>query len=31
MASYFVGLINQFLGNDEEAEEGFRVLRGVIP
>jgi predicted Zn-dependent protease len=29
MASYFVGLINQFLGNDEEAEEGFRVLRGA--
>ncbi len=28
MASYFVGLINQFLGNDEEAEEGFRILRG---
>ena len=28
MSSYFVGLINQFLGNDEEAEEGFRVLRG---
>jgi len=28
MASYFVGLINQFLGNDAEAEEGFRVLRG---
>jgi tetratricopeptide (TPR) repeat protein len=29
MASYFVGLINQFLGNDEEAEEGFRILRGA--
>jgi predicted Zn-dependent protease len=29
MASYFVGLINQFLGNDEEAEEGFKILRGV--
>ncbi len=28
MASYFVGLINQFLGNDKEAEEGFRILRG---
>jgi tetratricopeptide (TPR) repeat protein len=28
MASYFFGLINQFLGNDEEAEEGFRILRG---
>ena len=28
MSSYFVGLINQFLGNDKEAEEGFRVLRG---
>jgi len=28
MSSYFVGLINQFLGNDEEAEDGFRVLRG---
>jgi tetratricopeptide (TPR) repeat protein len=28
MASYFVGLINQFLGNDREAEEGFRILRG---
>lgn len=28
MASYFVGLINQFLGNDAEAEEGFRILRG---
>ncbi|HVO38086.1 MAG TPA: tetratricopeptide repeat protein [Spirochaetia bacterium] len=28
MASYFVGLINQFLGNDKEAEDGFRVLRG---
>ena len=28
MASYFFGLINQFLGNDAEAEEGFRVLRG---
>ena len=29
MASYFFGLINQFLGNDEEAEEGFRILRGA--
>jgi tetratricopeptide (TPR) repeat protein len=29
MASYFVGLINQFLGNDDEAEEGFRILRGA--
>jgi tetratricopeptide (TPR) repeat protein len=28
MSSYFAGLINQFLGNDVEAEEGFRVLRG---
>ena len=28
MASYFFGLINQFLGNDKEAEEGFRILRG---
>ncbi|MGA2976942.1 MAG: tetratricopeptide repeat protein [Spirochaetia bacterium] len=28
MASYFFGLINQFLGNDEAAEEGFRILRG---
>ncbi|HEY9595944.1 MAG TPA: tetratricopeptide repeat protein [Spirochaetia bacterium] len=28
MASYFYGLINQFLGNDEDAEEGFRILRG---
>jgi len=27
MASYFFGLINQFLGNDEEAEKGFAVLR----
>jgi predicted Zn-dependent protease len=27
MASYFIGLINQFLGNDEEAERGFAVLR----
>jgi len=27
MASYFFGLINQFLGNDAAAEEGFRVLR----
>jgi tetratricopeptide (TPR) repeat protein len=29
MASYFTGLINQFLGNDEAAEKGFRVLRGT--
>jgi tetratricopeptide (TPR) repeat protein len=29
MASYFFGLINQFLGNDEKAEEGFRILRGA--
>jgi tetratricopeptide (TPR) repeat protein len=29
MASYFFGLINQFLGNDAEAEEGFRILRGA--
>jgi tetratricopeptide (TPR) repeat protein len=29
MASYFFGLINEFLGNDEEAEEGFRILRGA--
>ena len=29
MASYFFGLINQFLGNDKEAEEGFRILRGA--
>ncbi len=28
MASYFFGLINQFLGEDEDAEEGFRILRG---
>jgi len=28
MASYFVGLINQFLGKDDQAEEGFRILRG---
>jgi tetratricopeptide (TPR) repeat protein len=27
MASYFFGLINQFLGNDEEAEKGFSILR----
>jgi tetratricopeptide (TPR) repeat protein len=27
MASYFFGLINQFLGNDEEAERGFAILR----
>ena len=31
MASYFFGLINQFLGNDAEAEEGFRILRGASP
>jgi protein O-GlcNAc transferase len=29
MSSYFFGLINQFLGNDAQAEEGFRILRGV--
>jgi tetratricopeptide (TPR) repeat protein len=29
MASYFYGLLNQFLGNDAQAEEGFRILRGV--
>jgi len=29
MASYFFGLINQFLGNDREAEEGFAILRGA--
>ncbi len=28
MASYFFGLINQLLGNDAQAEEGFRMLRG---
>ncbi len=27
MASYFVGLINLFLGRDQEAEEGFENLR----
>ena len=27
MASYFFGLINQLLGNDDKAEEGFRILR----
>jgi tetratricopeptide (TPR) repeat protein len=27
MASYFYGLINQLLGNDEEAENGFSILR----
>jgi tetratricopeptide (TPR) repeat protein len=27
MASYFFGLINEFLGNDEEAEKGFGILR----
>jgi predicted Zn-dependent protease len=27
MASYFFGLINQFLGKDEEAERGFTILR----
>ncbi len=26
MASYFYGLINQFLGNDDEAERGFAIL-----
>ncbi len=31
MASYFFGLINQFLGNDAAAEEGFRVLRRQSP
>jgi tetratricopeptide (TPR) repeat protein len=31
MASYFFGLINQFLGNDTEAEEGFRILRTASP
>jgi predicted Zn-dependent protease len=31
MASYFFGLINQFLGNDDAAEEGFRVLRHESP
>ena len=31
MASYFYGLISQFLGNDAEAEEGFRILRGASP
>jgi len=28
MASYFYGLINEFLGEDKDAEEGFRILRG---
>jgi tetratricopeptide (TPR) repeat protein len=27
MASYFFGLINQLLGNDAEAENGFSILR----
>ena len=29
MGSYFFGLINQFLGNDDKAEEGFRILRSA--
>ncbi len=28
MASYFFGIINLFLGNDEAAEKGFKMLRG---
>ena len=28
MASYFYGIINLFLGNDEDAEKGFAMLRG---
>lgn len=31
MASYFIGLINHLLGNDEAALEGFSVLRKVSP
>lgn len=27
MASYFYGIINLFLGNDEEAQKGFGILR----
>ena len=27
MASYFYGIINYFLGNDQEAERGFTILR----
>ncbi len=27
MASYFYGIINLFLGNDEDAEKGFKILR----
>ncbi len=31
MASYFVGLINSFLGDDEGALEGFSLLREASP
>ena len=31
MASYFVGLIHFFMGNDEEAESGFSAFRKTSP